>query len=127
MVNSRQKGNQAERDVCKIFRKYFTGTFERKPMGIPGPDILCPPHWIFAVEVKNDKKIKAIHLLCKPLQLLDDYWKQADAQADALDKSPLLIAKVESFWFATENRTVWIPLELWCAINAAKPWNKGAQ
>jgi Holliday junction resolvase len=121
MVNSRAKGNQAERDVIKIFKKHFGGHWERKPMGIPGPDILAPDNFNYNVEVKNDKSIKLKHLY-KPCERLKAYWQQAIDQSTK-DKLPLLCIKIEGLWFAWSGFSVaefpsyweWQLLDRWCA------------
>ena len=111
-INSRAKGNRGEREVAKIFRDALGGTWERKSMGIPGPDLLCPPSFRFAVEVKHDKRIKALHTYTGSA-VLTQYWKQADAQADALDLSPLLICKIEGKWLCSDGIGRWELLETW--------------
>jgi hypothetical protein len=120
-VNSRRKGNQAERDVIKILKKYFGGHWERKSMGIPGPDILAPEDFPFVIEVKNDKTVKAIHLLAKPdNQKLMRYWTQAVGQAQNTGKTALLVIKVEGHWFASTTWRDFLPLNQWCEIEAKR-------
>lgn len=114
MVNSRRKGNRGEREALNILKSHFGGHWERKPLGIPGPDLLAPDDFPYAVEVKNEKAIRAIHLIGTPTKKLHDFWKQADAQADALDKLPLLVCKVESVWFACSEWGQWQLLTDWC-------------
>ena len=112
-INSRRKGNNAERDVIKILKAHFPGLWERKPMGIPGPDILAPPDFPYAIEVKHDKRIKAIHLF-KGHHALRKFYGQAFKQAYKLDKKPLLIVKVEGWFFASTEPAEWTPLHAWC-------------
>lgn len=124
MVNSKRKGNEAERQVVKTLKEHFKDHFERRSMGVPGADIVCPPHWIYAIEVKNDKRVKAIHLLGKPLQLLRDYWDQASAQADAMDLSALLVVKADGCWFCSEDGVSWTLFDSWCQLNVNTHWNQ---
>lgn len=119
MVNSRLKGNKAERDVIKILSKYFPGKFERRSMGIAGSDIICPDSFRYAPEVKHHKTVKAIHLLIGKNKKLNDWWEQADYQASQqMGKSTLLIVKCEGKWFCTEFSPAevghWALLEDWC-------------
>ena len=119
MINSRRKGNSAERAVCKILSHYFGGKFERRSMGIPGSDIVCPDNFPYAVEVKHDKRVKGIHLF-KGHHSLRGFWKQAIKQGLAVSKDALLIVKVEGLFFVTAERSgdgcqsEWILLERWC-------------
>lgn len=119
MVNSRRKGNQAERDVINILRPHFPGKWERKSMGIPGPDILPPDNFPYAIEVKNVKTVRLKHLF-QPTKELEKYWRQAVDQAEDLNKKPLLVAKIEGIWFAFEpiaDEYTWAPLTVWCEDN----------
>lgn len=118
MTNSRAKGNRGEREVLKILKSHFGGEpWERKSMGIPGPDLLTPNEFPYAVEVKFNKSIKLIHFF-KENKQLKDWWKQTQEQAFALNKTPLLIVKVEGIWFAISREflstTFWKTLESWC-------------
>lgn len=98
-INSRAKGNRAERTVLKILKKHFGGEpWERKSMGIPGPDLLTPDNFPYAVEIKDDKSVRLKHFW-KPNKQLKDFWEQAESQANGLGLEPLLIAKVEGIWF----------------------------
>jgi hypothetical protein len=118
VVNSRLKGNKAERDVIKILSKYFPGKFERRSLGIAGSDIVCPDSFRYAPEVKHRKTVKALHLLIGKNKMLNDWWKQADHQAKVAEKHTLLIVKCEGKWFCTEFCPAqvghWMLLEDWC-------------
>lgn len=119
MVNSRRKGNTAEREVVTILRSHFPGKWERKSMGIPGPDILPPDGFPYAIEVKNVKTVRLKHLFQPTLQLRG-FWKQAVRQANDLNTEPLLIAKIEGIWFAFESTSEggyqWSELRPWCYL-----------
>jgi Holliday junction resolvase len=114
-INSRRKGNNAEREVCKILSKHFGGKFERRSMGIAGSDIVAPDDFPYAVEVKHHKTVRAIHLF-KGHNQLRKWWKQTEAQASG--KRPLLIVKVEGSWFCTTWGQGWDLLNDWCAIGS---------
>jgi hypothetical protein len=113
MINSRRKGNAAEREVCKILSKHFPGKFERRSMGIAGSDIVCPEDFKWAVEVKHHKTVRAIHLL-KGHHMLDKWWNQACSQASATDKQPLLVVKAEGTWFCETRAVSWSVFKDWC-------------
>jgi Holliday junction resolvase len=102
MINSRAKGNRAERDVIKILNKHFPGPFERRTMGLAGADIVAPDDFPWAIEVKNDFNLKLKHFW-KPTERLHDFWDQAQRQATIVKKRPLLVAKIEGMWFCWES------------------------
>lgn len=124
MVNSRAKGNEAERAVVKILSRYFPGKFERRSMGIAGCDIVCPEDFLWAPEVKNNKMVRLKHFW-KPTLQLTTFWVQTKTQAAALGKLPLLIVKAEGLWFCWDNipnsydfaHNVWL-FEDWCENHA---------
>jgi hypothetical protein len=117
MINSRRKGNNAEREVCKILSKHFPGKFERRSMGIAGSDIVCPDDFPYAVEVKHDKRISAIHLF-KGHNVLRKWWEQACKQTPE-GKRPILLAKVEGCWFVYYGME-WHLLQLWLEAEVRK-------
>lgn len=97
MINSKAKGNSAERVVCKLFRDALGGKWERRSMGIPGCDIVAPESFQYALEVKHDKTLRCYHFWY-PTDKLVSFWDQAKAQTP-LGKRPLLVMKVEGKWF----------------------------
>jgi Holliday junction resolvase len=99
MVNSRAKGNRAEREVIKTLKRHFVGPFERRTMGLPGPDVVAPDEFHWAIEVKDDKTVRLKHIW-KPTQKLIEFWEQATQQARVIRKNPLLVVKIEGLWFA---------------------------
>lgn len=117
-INARQKGSQAERDVIKLLSLHFPGKFERRSLGIKGADVICSDEaFPFAVEVKNQKSVRALHLLIGNHQL-DNWWQQAKEQAGRVNKRPLLVAKVERHWFVTEDNIGWSKFEYWCQLES---------
>lgn len=121
MINSRAKGNRAEREVLKILKaKYGGEPWERKSMGIPGPDLLTPDDFPYAVEIKHDKRVRCKHLFSGH-SVLEGFWKQAVTQASALGKKPLLIVKAEGIWFASNDtgwgQGDWKTLKHWLLLN----------
>jgi hypothetical protein len=117
MVNSRKKGNAAERYVCKTLSKYFNGKFERRSMGYNGCDIICPDDFQWAPEVKDNKQITLKHLFA-PTKLLKDFWQQALFQAKKNNKVPLLVVKIEGMWFCWMKgeplEHQWHEFDEWC-------------
>jgi Holliday junction resolvase len=123
MVNSRAKGNRAEREVIKTLKKYFPGRFERRTMGLAGADIVAPGDFKWAIEVKHDKSVRLKHIW-KPTLKLMDFWLQARTQAAIAKKTPLLIAKIEGIWLCWEeipnsfDFAHWVhEFEDWCKDN----------
>jgi hypothetical protein len=120
MINSRRKGNNAERQVCKILSRHFQGKFERRSMGIAGCDIIAPDDFPYAVEVKHHKTVRAIHLLVGHF-MLDKWWQQACEQAN--NKTPLLVVKCERRWFCMDRASGWVLFEEWCFFKNGKTTN----
>ena len=98
MVNSRAKGNDGERAVCKILSQWWGGHWERRSMGVPGPDLVTPDDFPWAVEVKNHKTIHPGHFWY-PTKMLQDWWWQASRQATQCDRLPLLVVKALGDWY----------------------------
>jgi len=119
LVNGRLKGNSAEREICKILSKYFSGKFERRSMGMKGSDIICPVDFPYEVEVKHDKALRLKHFW-QPTKKLEEFWQQTVNQACYTDKMPLLCAKVEGIWFCWQTKPFHTAqlLEDWCLINS---------
>jgi len=106
-INTRRKGNTAEREICKRLSKYFPGKFERRSMGIKGCDVICSDEQFpYAVEVKHQISVKAIHLFIGN-QSTKKWWSQTVNQAMRVGKQPLLVAKVERYWFCTTDGVNW--------------------
>ena len=117
MVNGRQKGNKAERDVIAVLRKHFGGEpWQRRSMGVDGYDIITPDWFRWAIEVKDRKSVKLKHLW-KPTKELRSFWQQAVDQSLTERKKPLLVIKIEGLWFAIDSPYFGSSVELfedWC-------------
>lgn len=114
-INSRKKGNRSEAEVCKLLSEYFPGKFERRTMGIAGADVICSDDkFPYATEVKHQKTVKAIHLFIG-FWRLREWWEQARNQAGRVNKLPLLVAKVDRYWFSTTDGDRWELFEHWCS------------
>ena len=115
---SRDKGKRGEQEALKILRSHFGGLWERRGAGEPGPDLITPVWFPYAVEVKNVSTVKLRHLWHPTAQLFD-YTEQAVKQAHDVGKLPLLCIKVESMWFAwtadIKNEPAFLLLDVWCA------------
>jgi len=107
-MNSKRKGNKAEREVTKLFKEWTGFEFARVPSsgGLRWQrtsdtvgDILCSDkvHYLvfpFSVEVKNHKEcdLHKIILSNKNNDFLD-FWKQAQDDAKRGEKIPMLLAR----------------------------------
>lgn len=98
MTNGRQKGSSAERQVCKMLREWWGGTFQRRSLGMPGDDLIGPPNFGWSVEVKHVKALKVKHLFW-PTAQLRSFWMQCLNQASKLGKAPALFCKIEGSWY----------------------------
>lgn len=114
-LSSLRKGQAAERAVMHMFQDKFGGHWERRPLGIPGPDIFSPSWFPYSIEVKCIKEIKVAHLFGreKPTAMLRDCWNQAVGEAKILEKAPLLVIKSQRQWFITEDLKEWMKLKEW--------------
>ena len=113
-INSKQKGNRAERDCAKIFNKRFPDyTFKRVPQSgaifgqsnkentekideeikttLSG-DIMCPLNFKFSVEHKAYEKPDFWDLFNESSDL-HNWMKQCQGDADFAHKFPMLIVK----------------------------------
>lgn len=71
-------------------------------MGLPGPDVVAPDDFSWAIEIKDAKTIRLKHIW-KPNKKLQDFWSQAKLQAQQAKKTPLLVVKIEGIWFCWEE------------------------
>lgn len=107
-VNSKKKGNKAERDVAKWFKEWTGMDFQRVPQSgglrwqkadnISG-DIICADYdhnreFPFSIEVKSYNSINFEHLIVnnKTNQVLK-FWEQAKDDAKRAGKIPLLFMR----------------------------------
>lgn len=102
MVNSKAKGGAAERLIAKILADWWGEPFARRPNKQKGSDHIVPKSFPFAVEVKDDKKLKVRHFF-NPTNVIREFWEQARSQAEREHKQPLLICKAEGTWFAVSD------------------------
>ena len=110
-VNSKQKGNTFERDVCAHFERIFGGTFKRVPQsGAFGTvnsavlnthmketltgDIICPEGFRFSVECKSYKSIPWHHIVAGSCKQLDKWIGQSEKDAILAGKDALIVFKI---------------------------------
>lgn len=100
MVNSSKKGAASERVALNLLSKLCNDfKFRRSGRGFKGNDTANDPEGFpFAIEVKDVKAIKLIHLF-KGNKELGTYLQQTIDQANATGRQPLLLIKIESVWF----------------------------
>lgn len=118
-----QKGKYGERIVKRKFRDFFGGHWERRPLGIPGPDIFAPEWFPYAIEVKNDARVISRWILIRkrPTAVLRDFWMQASESAQMLNRKPLLVCNVEGTWFVSDDVPghQWMKLDDWFRVQPA--------
>lgn len=140
-VNSKQKGNRGELDLCKIMEKHFKKTFKRVPQSgahvggtnynsslredaieILAGDIITPKEFVFLIEHKNYKQeaVNITNLLSEKEYDVNRWWFQCKQDAERSKKKPLLIIKLgrsERFVFVQNNSYLEKKLEALKAIN----------
>lgn len=90
---SRRKGMSYENKICKILSKWSGEQFVRRGVGFSDKDILTPEWFGWSIECKKVEGIRPQDLL-KTFPLsgsLKEYWEQADSQAKADNKKPMLV------------------------------------
>jgi len=120
-INSRSKGNRAERVAAKLLEEWTGKKFARVPSsgGLQWKashakgDITCTSegHFFpFCVEVKNYRQINFEHLLYLKSPKVMEFWSQCEKDASIAGKIPLLMMRYDGlpkdFWFLvmrTEN------------------------
>lgn len=107
-VNSKKKGNKAERDLCKWWKDWSGLEFSRVPASgglrwkkkddISG-DVICTDdrhsrRFPFSIESKAHKDIKFEHLILdtKNKKILE-FWEQAKTDAERSNKLPILFMR----------------------------------
>lgn len=123
-MNSRNKGNRAERGVAELLSNWVGKKFSRTPSSgglqwkkdnVKG-DITSTEegfYFPFCIEVKFHKKIDFSHLITPGLKNIDilDFWHQCCRDAELCNKIPLLFMRYNGlprdFWFTV------IPLDLY--------------
>lgn len=105
-INSRSKGQKAERLVVKLFEKWTKKKFARTPSsgGLQWHrtrdttgDITCTTEghrFPFSIEVKSYQQINFQHLLIKPKKIkIHEFWEQSVRDAKRGSKIPLLFMR----------------------------------
>jgi len=94
MINSKQKGNRAEREVAKIINKTLNTNIKRTPqsggMDFKGDLIDTNSNSIahqFSWEIKDRKQLR-----------INDWWKQTTNDCPA-NKIPVLVFKLNGHFF----------------------------
>jgi Holliday junction resolvase len=115
MVNSKKKGNRVEREMAKILSDRFGQTFKRVPASgaigtqlhgidiredaqeILSGDLICPKKFTFSVEVKSRESFNFWDLIADDtINEIDDWIMQAEGDAIASKKEPLIIFKANN-------------------------------
>lgn len=104
-INSRAKGNKAERNTAKLFEKWTGKQFARTPSsgGLNWKssnskgDIVCTTeghYFPFCIEIKNHKEINFEQLILplKHRKILE-FWEQCERDAIKARKIPLLLMR----------------------------------
>lgn len=118
-INSRSKGNRAERVAAEVLGKWTGKKFARVPSsgGLQWKntnakgDIVCTEegHFFpFCVEVKNYREINFEHLLYSKKAKIMEFWQQCERDAKIANKIPLLMMRYDglpsSFFFIIFKR-----------------------
>lgn len=116
-INGKNKGNRFERELAKKFESHFGFQFRRTPQSgayvggnnrgsflredvteiLAGDLIAGDPDFPFCVEAKNYKDEPQFHQLLQNKSIVFDEWiKQATADADDINKIPLIVFKINN-------------------------------
>ena len=117
MVNSKKKGNKAERQLCSWFKTWTNMNFTRVPASgglrwknknATTGDIICDDErhsrrFLFVIESKTYKDINFEHLILgnKKCKILE-FWEQVNDDAKRSDKIPLLFMRYNGM-----NKNTW--------------------
>lgn len=122
-INSRTKGNKAERSVAKLMQQWTKKNFARTPSsgGLQWSntnakgDIVCTTeghYFPFCIEVKSYSEIHFEHLLIpnkKQVKILD-FWAQCLRDANLAKKLPLLFMRYNAlpkdFYFVVMSKDI---------------------
>jgi hypothetical protein len=113
-INSKNKGNRGENELCKIFSERFSpikfkrnvssgslfgGSNRIQAEGIDSGivnalvgDIIVPPNFIFSIESKSYKEISFWDLFNKSSDL-HQWFEQAEGDAEFSKRKPMIVAK----------------------------------
>lgn len=105
MVNAREKGKAAERQMRRILADWWGGVWERRRGGVPGSDLIAPADFPYEPEVKHRATVRTQHIF-KPTLELVSFWQQTKEQTPA-HKEPLLCIKIEGAWWSVTRRSQW--------------------
>lgn len=103
-INSRSKGNKNEREIAKLLKAWTKKEFARTPSsgGLSWKttntkgDIVCTTeghYFPFCIEAKSYKDLNFQHLLYSDKAEILKFWAQANKDADAANKIPLLFMR----------------------------------
>ena len=110
MVNARQKGTKAEREVAALLHRYTGLNFIQTPGSgsgkIKGDLYVENKHNLFLIEVKHYKDMGFTHkIFTQKSNNLVTWWNKAIDQAQLMEQEPLIIMKQNySNWFVVTSR-----------------------
>lgn len=118
MANSKQKGNKAERELCKWFEQWTSFPFNRVPASgglrwkntnATAGDIICDNErhnrrFQFSIESKSYKDINFEHLILGNKKAkIREFWQQANDDAERGGRVPILFMRyngmTKNTWF----------------------------
>ena len=110
MVNARQKGTKAEREVAALLHRYTGLNFIQTPGSgsgkIKGDLYVENKHNLFLIEVKHYKDMGFSHkIFTQKSNNFVVWWNKAIDQAQLMEQEPLIIMKQNySNWFVVTSR-----------------------
>ena len=110
MVNARQKGTKAEKEVAAMLKRHTNLEFIQTPGSgsgkIKGDLHVENKHNLFLIEVKHYKDMGFTHkIFTQKSNNLVTWWNKAIDQAQLMEQEPLIIMKQNySNWFVVTSR-----------------------
>jgi len=110
MVNARQKGTKAEREVAALLHRYTGLNFIQTPGSgsgkIKGDLYVENKHNLFLIEVKHYKDMGFTHkIFTQKSNNLVTWWNKAIDQAQLMEQEPLLFMKQNyANWYVATTR-----------------------
>ncbi len=110
MVNARQKGTKAEREVAAMLRRYSDLDFIQTPGSgsgkIKGDLYVEHKHNLFLIEVKHYKDMGFSHkIFTQKSNNFVQWWNKAIDQAQDMEQEPLLFMKQNyANWYVATTR-----------------------
>ena len=110
MVNARQKGTKAEKEVAALLHRYTGLNFTQTPGSgsgkIKGDLYVEDKHNLFLIEVKHYKDMGLNQkMFTSKSNVLVVWWKKAILQAQQMKQEPVLLIKQNySDWFVVTTR-----------------------